>query len=300
MVSLSNHGRAKSRPAAIISIGTNSTRALVAELEPKPSILLARSIGTRIGEGLRESGHLQEAAMQRTLDAIAEHVKEVRGFTSDIRAIATSALRRASNAEAFAARVKAITGAALDTISGEEEARCSYAGATSGLPADARYGVLDVGGGSTEYAIENAYVSCEIGAVRLTERFPSLQGTASASELQEARNQARVALQPLHSLGTVDQLVAVGGSATTACAVIAGERSEKPYIPLERDRLGGLIELLASLPLERRKQLPAMLAQRADILLAGAVLLDEACAAAGHSKAIVSTNDLLLGYLIRH
>jgi exopolyphosphatase/guanosine-5'-triphosphate,3'-diphosphate pyrophosphatase len=273
---------------------------LVAQFEPRPRILVQRSIGTRIGEGLPESGALQEAAMQRTLDAIAELAKAVRGFTSDIRVIATSALRRASNAEEFAARVKAIAGATLDIISGEEEARCSYAGAVSGLPADARYGVLDVGGGSTEYAIENAYVSCEIGAVRLTERFASLQGTASSGELREAREQARGDLQPLHTLGTVDQLVAVGGSATTACAVIAGERSEKPYVPLERDRLGGLIELLASLPLERRKQLPAMPAQRADILLAGALLLDEACAATGHSKAIVSTNDLLLGYLIRH
>jgi exopolyphosphatase/guanosine-5'-triphosphate,3'-diphosphate pyrophosphatase len=288
------------RPAGLISIGTNSTRALVAQLEPKPSTLLARSIGTRIGEGLRESGALQEGAMHRTLDAIAELVKAVHELSSDIRVIATSALRRANNAEEFAARVKAVTGAALDIVSAEEEARCSYAGAISGLPVDATYGVLDVGGGSTEYAIDNAYVSCEIGAVRLTERFPSLQGTASSDELREAREAARVELQPVRSMKAVDQLVAVGGSATTACAVIAGERSEKPYVRLERDRLGSLIDLLASLPLERRKQLPAMPAQRADILLAGALLLDEACAAAGHSKAIVSTNDLLLGYLIRH
>jgi len=272
---------------------------LVAQLEPTPSILLARSIGTRIGEGLKESGALQEAAMQRTLDAIAEHVKAVRELTSDVRAIATSALRRASNAEEFAARVKAITGAVLDIISGEEEARCSYAGAISGLPADASYGVLDVGGGSVEYAIENTYVSCEIGAVRLTERFASLQGIASSDDMREARELARAALQPLRAVQSVDELVAVGGSATTACAVIAGERSDEPYMPLERDRLGSLIELLASLPLEQRKQLPAMPAQRADILLAGAIILDEACAAAGHSKAIVSANDLLLGYLLR-
>ena len=238
--------------------------------------------------------------MQRTLDAIAEHVKAVREFTRDIRVIATSALRRASNAAEFSARVKTIAGAAPDIISGEEEARCSYAGAISGLPADATYGVLDVGGGSTEYATANAYVSCEIGAVRLTERFASLQGTASSSDLREARELARAELQPLCAMKAVDQLVAVGGSAATACAVIAGERNEKPYVSLERDRLAGLIGLLASLPLERRKQLPAMPAQRADILLAGALLLCEACMATGHSKAIVSTNDLLLGYLLRH
>ncbi|HET9393603.1 MAG TPA: hypothetical protein VFO29_08830 [Candidatus Rubrimentiphilum sp.] len=288
------------RPAGIISIGTNSTRALVAELDPKPHVLFKRSIGTRIGEGLKESGALQEAAMQRTLDAIGEHVKRVRKYKSDIRVIATSALRRANNSEEFSARVRAIAGAAPEIISGDEEARCSYAGAISGLPPGVTYGVLDVGGGSTEYATADDHVSCEIGAVRLTEHFPSLRGIVCSDELRKARDYARADVQPLLSLGAVDQLVTVGGSASTACAVIKGERSNKPYRNLNRDRLSALIDLLASLPLERRKQLPAMPEQRADILLAGALIVDEACAATGHSKAIVSANDLLLGYLIRH
>ncbi len=238
--------------------------------------------------------------MQRTLHAIAEHVEAIRRLTLDVHLIATSALRRADNAEAFAEAAKSIAGIALETISGEEEARCSYEGAISGLPAGLLYGVLDVGGGSTEYAIGNAHVSCEIGAVRLTERFGNLQGVASPDELERARERVRDALLPLRALEKVDQLIAVGGSATTACAIIAGKRSDKTYTLLERDRLFGLLELLASLSLERRKELPGMVAQRADILLAGLLILDESCAAAGHSEAVVSTNDLLLGYLLRH
>ncbi len=214
--------------------------------------------------------------------------------------IATSALRRAENADEFAEAAQAIAGTPLETISGDEEARCSYDGAVSGLPPEESYGVLDVGGGSTEYADAHKDVSCEIGAVRLTERFNGLRGRAAADELEPARAQVRTALRPLQDFERVDRLVAVGGSATTACAVIAGERSEATYAPLSRAALAQLIERLASLSLEKRKELPGMIAQRADILLAGAIILDEACAATGHAEAIVSRNDLLLGYLLRH
>jgi len=214
--------------------------------------------------------------------------------------IATSALRRAENADEFANKAQAIAGTSLETISGDEEARCSYDGAVSGLPPEESYGVLDVGGGSTEYADAHKDVSCEIGAVRLTERFNGLQERGAADELEPARAHVRAALRPLQDFDRADRLVAVGGSATTACAVIAGERSEAAYAPLSRAALAQLIDLLASLPLEKRKELPGMIAQRADILLAGAIILDEACAATGHAEAIVSRNDLLLGYLLRH
>jgi exopolyphosphatase/guanosine-5'-triphosphate,3'-diphosphate pyrophosphatase len=284
----------------IISIGTNSTRALAAEFDPRPNILLARSIGTRIGEGLRENGRLQDEAMRRTLEAIQKHTDAVRELTPHLTAIATSALRRATNAEEFAEKARDIMGVSLETISGDEEARCSYAGAVSGLPADKTYGVLDVGGGSTEYAIRTAYVSCEIGAVRLTERFPTLGGVAAAADLAQARQAAREALAPIRSFESADRLIAVGGSATTSAAVIAGRRGDAVYSPLTRASLATLIEKLASLPLQERKRLPGMVEQRADILLAGALILDEAAELTGHSGLLVSTNDLLLGYLLRH
>ena len=285
--------------AAIISIGTNSTRALVVELEPAPAILLTLSTGTRIGEGLSESGTLRDDAVKRTLDVIEEYAAAIREFTPQMHAIATSALRRADNAEAFAESVLAITGAPLEIISGEEEARYSYEGAVSGLPRDRTYGVVDAGGGSTEYADATKHVSCEIGAVRLTERFPNLQGRIASDELARAREEARGALRPIDDFENVDRLVAVGGSATTVCAVLAGRRVEAAYTHLSGTALAHAIDLLASLPLEDRKELPGMNPQRADILLAGAIILDEARAATGHDEVTVSTNDLLLGYLLR-
>jgi exopolyphosphatase/guanosine-5'-triphosphate,3'-diphosphate pyrophosphatase len=273
---------------------------LVAEFDHAPKILLQRSIGTRIGEGLRESGRLRDDAMRRTLEAIEEHATAMRQFHAALKAIATSAVRRADNADEFARAVEAITGVPLEIISGEEEARYSYEGAVSGLPADQTYGVLDIGGGSSEYATRDADVSLEIGAVRFTERFPTLREMTAPDEIAQARAEAQAALRPLRDFVKVARLIMVGGSATTALAVISGRRMTEPHEPLTRAALRKLIERLASLPLEKRKELPGMVAQRADISLAGALILDEACALTGHAEALVSTNDLLLGYLLRH
>lgn len=236
--------------------------------------------------------------MRRTLDAIEDQTSAVRALTSNVQAIATSALRRAKNAGDFVERAETLIGAKLDVISGDEEARCSYTGAICGLP-EGEYGVLDVGGGSTEYAIATAHVSCEIGAVRLTEKFPSLRGVCEPGVIAEARAAVREALRPLRPFEAQKELVAVGGSAKTAVAVVRGASSDEPYQGLERSQLHDLIDQLAILPLERRKALPGMVAQRADILLAGALILDEAFALTGHASAIVSANDLLLGYLLR-
>jgi exopolyphosphatase/guanosine-5'-triphosphate,3'-diphosphate pyrophosphatase len=265
-----------------------------------PKVLLQRSTGTRIGEGLRESGRLSEDATRRTLEAIEDHLSAVRQFHPELKAIATSALRRADNANEFAQSVEAITEVPLEIITGEEEARCSYEGAVSGFPAQPSYGVLDVGGGSSEYATRDAAVSLEIGAVRLTERFPTLREMAAPDEIARARTEAQAALRPLRDFVKVDRLLMVGGSATTAFAVISGRRTTDSHEALTRAGLGDVIDRLASLPLEKRKELPGMVAQRADILLAGALILDEACAVTRHAEALVSTNDLLLGYLLRH
>lgn len=295
----------------LISIGTNSTRALVARFgDGVPETVLHRSTGTRIGEGLRERGHLEEAAMQRTLDAIAEHALAIGEHGTSFSIIATSALRRADNEAAFEERVRALTGTGIAIISGDEEAACSFAGALSGIqaPADERFGVLDVGGGSSEYAIgtkercERA-VSCEIGAVRLTEAFAQLGGTSGAIRehvLEDARAYARSALEPAWELGRADRLVLVGGSATTAVSLVRGKREFFSYAELAAADVAAWIARLASLPLATRKTLPGMNPQRADILLGGLIVIDEMLRGSAGSTLLVSTSDVLLGYLLRH
>ena len=295
--------------AGLISIGTNSTRALVADINGGTGrTLLHRSTGTRIGEGLKERGHLDEAAMERTLTAIREHFEAMRHLSPNVRVIATSALRRADNAPEFAARVRDITGATLEIISGDEEARCSFIGAVSGIaaPGGEHFGVLDTGGGSTEYAVGDKtapahIVSCEIGAVRLTETVPELDGTHGAiseETMDRAAAIATEAIAPIGSFPKVERLVFVGGSATTTISVLAQKRESFAYADLTRSDLQGIIAHLRALDLDARKALPGMNPQRADILLAGAIVLDAAFKRTLHDRALVSTNDVLLGFLL--
>jgi exopolyphosphatase / guanosine-5'-triphosphate,3'-diphosphate pyrophosphatase len=295
---------------AIISIGTNSTRALLADMAPDlPHVELVRSIGTRIGEGLRERGHLGDQPMERTLEAIRQHLHALRGHYVRFFTIATSALRRADNADEFTVRVTELTGVPVQIISGEEEAAASYRGAITVLeakPGDER-GVADVGGGSTEYAVGGALtpdrmVSCEIGAVRLTEALPSLtgrNGAVTSDAIDKARTFAREALQPLTEFPQIARLALVGGSATTAGAIVRAKKSRIDRYEVSRDDLERTLRRLCAMTLEERKGVVGMVPQRADILPAGIIVLETVLDIAGQTRAVATTADLLLGYLLQ-
>ncbi len=247
--------------------------------------------------------------MERTIDAVREHTACVRELTGDIRVIATSALRRADNADLFAGRIFDVTGVPLEIISGEEEARRSFLGAVSGIESGGatRLGVIDTGGGSTEYAAGTRraaqhIVSCEIGAVRLTEAVAQLAGGSSKvpdSDIARARSLARTALLPITGVPPVDRLLFVGGSATAAIAVMRGDRAPFAYAELTRAALRSLVERLRGLDLHARKAIPGMNPQRADILLAGLLIVEQVFELLAHERALVSSNDLLLGTLLQ-
>jgi exopolyphosphatase/guanosine-5'-triphosphate,3'-diphosphate pyrophosphatase len=298
-----------SKHCAVISIGTNSTRVLLADMAPElPHIDLARSIGTRIGEGLRERGHLGDEPMERTLDAVRQHLRAVRGHYVRLFAIATSALRRADNADDFTQRVTEITGVPVHVITGEEEAAASYRGAVTALgPHHAlEVGVADVGGGSTEYAIGNGTtpertISCEIGAVRLTEAVPALtgrEGIVDLDTIERARTVAREALAPLTDFRPIERLVFVGGSATTAAAIVRAKKSKFDRYDVTRADLQRTLVRLCAMPYKERKNILGMKTQRADILPAGIIVLETLLDLASQTHAMASTADLLLGYLL--
>jgi len=274
-----------------------------------PRVELARSIGTRVGEALDETGSLSDEAMQRTLDAVTAHFRAMRGHYVRIFAVSTSALRRASNAAEFSERVSAILGVPLRVISGEEEAAASYRGALTafGTLRGERVGVLDVGGGSTEYASGTSgtpdnVLSCEIGAVRLSESVPALtgrDGKVGDAEISRARELAREALKPLAGGDAVERIALVGGSATTAAAIARARKLPAESSPLTRDDLKRVLELLVAMPLEERKAVTGMRPQRADILPAGIIVLDAALEILGQETSIATTADLLLGLLLQ-
>lgn len=298
-----------SRHYAVISIGTNSTRVLLADMAPGvPHVDLARSVGTRIGEGLKERGHLGEEPVRRTLDAVRSHVRAVRGHYVKLFAIATSAVRRADNADEFASSMRAITGVPLHVLGGDEEAEASYRGAITafGRLDGSAVGVADMGGGSTEYAVGSGphcerAASCEIGAVRLTEAVPALTGRDGIVDLdtiERARSIARENLAQLAEFPKVQKLAFVGGTATTAASILRAKRTKVDRYELTRTDLQRTLVRLCALDYKARKAVVGMKPQRADILPAGIIVLETVMDLVGLDRATATTADLLLGYLL--
>ena len=295
---------------AVVSIGTNSTRVLLADApEGRPHVALERSIGTRLGEGVGESGSLGEEPMERTLEAVRVHIGSVRGHYLRLYAIATSAVRRATNREAFSRAVERITGVPLRVLSGEEEAAASFRGAIASLPSSpgTMTGAIDVGGGSTEYALGSGVLperslSAEIGAVRLTEAVPQLagrNGAVSDEAVERARTLARDRLAALENFRGAQRIALVGGSATSAASLIRGKRGRIERYELTHDLLAATFARLCSLGIEERRALEGVKAQRADILPAGVLILATALERLEMEHATVTAGDLLLGYLLQ-
>lgn len=276
--------------------------------------LAAESQGTRLGVGLQESGHLDPDARARTLAAIGSYVDEIREHKAELVAtIATSAMRRASDGAAFAAQVERASGVPLRILSGQEEAMYSFLGATHHVRASDPVGVLDVGGGSSELAVDVpaqtrahgrlAYgYSAEIGAVRLAEHHPAFLGAAAldaeqrAALLGESRAEVAPILARYREAPHPSRLIVVGGTAFTAAAMIADAPLRDGVVMTAAQRSALLEDLLAR-TLDERKAMPYMRPQRADILPAGLAIIDEACRMLGIGDVTVSVDDLLAGYL---
>ncbi len=295
---------------ALVSIGTNSTRLLVQDGERR---LAADSRGTRIGTGIGVTGTIDAAARDRTLAAIDDYVALARRLGAGaVDAIATSALRRASDGVGFGDEIAARVGVAPRILSGAEEATYSFLGATAGREGGGAVGVLDVGGGSAELAVDHPArarasgtvqraISLEIGAVRLSERHPALLGEHALGESErraleaEARADAAMVLAPFAELRGFEELIAVGGTVFTAAAMVAGD--VRDGATMTRDDARRLIDALLARDLDARKAMPQIRPQRADILPAGLIVVDEACRILGVDRFTVSEADLLLGYL---
>jgi exopolyphosphatase/guanosine-5'-triphosphate,3'-diphosphate pyrophosphatase len=276
----------------------------------KPRVLADWSRITRLGRGIDASGHLDPESAMRTLGAIAEFADRARELgVEKIVGVATAALRDASDGAEFLARVRQRTGITLEIISGQTEAELSYLSTRKGLdlsPAD-KLLIVDIGGGSTEliraepgHALE--VVSLQLGSVRLTERFIH-HDPPHPSEAEMLRSAVD---KELHYLGWNYQptrMVGIAGTVTTLCAIAL--RLER-YAPetvhgyrLEAAEISRLIELLGSLPLERRQQLPGMEPGRADVLFAGAIILERVMDCFEGGEVIVSDQGVRWGLMWR-
>lgn len=299
------------RIACGMDMGTNSFRLLVAEVEDGRLHPLAQDLVTvRLGEGLGATGLLAPAAMLRAEAALARFTEKMAPYPLDsVRACATHAVRNADNSRDFLQRAEALTGLSIEVLSGEEEARLALLGMLSALPEkELRYPLLlvDVGGGSSEIILQTTTgsaplaISLPLGAVGLSEEFSTdlgaMRGAIKAILAPTLRN-----LADGEFLGPDLSLVASGGTATSLAALALGldrydARQVQNYI-LSQTALHRLVAWLAGLAPEERNALPGLADGRGEIIVAGAMILQELRQALA-SPVLVSDAGLLEGILL--
>ncbi len=296
-----------------VDIGTNSVRLIIAEKKDGKWRDLIRTVEiTRLGEGVDKTRIIKPEAMQRTI-AVLAHYKELmeKHHVEKSKAVSTSAMRDAKNASDFKELVKGRLGLDIEVISGEEEGRLTFAGAVgqdSLSPKGEVALVVDVGGGSTEYIYGKeteiyGATSLNIGSVRLTEQFLK-HDPPTATELLSARQTIREAAGPVFKKvadANPGVMVAVAGTATQLSAVYYGI---EPYDPekihgskLTLTELQELIQKLASISTEERKKLKGMHPQRADVIIGGALILEETLDELCFNEMIISEKDILDGLI---
>jgi exopolyphosphatase / guanosine-5'-triphosphate,3'-diphosphate pyrophosphatase len=295
---------------AVADLGTNSTRLLVADVEPDGRLtqLERHTTVTRLGEGVDGSGRLAPPAMERVYAALARYAEIADAAGAERRiAVATSAVRETENGPELAAHVRDEIGFDIRTIDGDEEARLTFLGATAGRQTASETLVVDIGGGSTEFvsgrpgAAPTFHVSTRLGSVRQTERHiahdPPRHEELVALAAEAREIVAAAVPQPVReSIGAV---IAVAGTPTSLAAI---DQKLDPYDPervdgyrLELATAERILAELAVHPLEQRRAVTGLLPDRAPTIVAGVAILVEALRLFGVPEVEVSEADILDG-----
>jgi exopolyphosphatase/guanosine-5'-triphosphate,3'-diphosphate pyrophosphatase len=302
------------RLLAGIDLGTNTVRALVAEADPHRGLrpLWADQAVTRLGEGLAARGTLAPAAVERTLAAVRRFHAHARGLgTPETLLVATAAVREAQDGAALMRRLQAEEGIRARVVTGEDEAALTLLGATAALGGvRGDWGLLDVGGGSTEFLVADGSrirtaVSLRLGVVSLAERFVG-DGPVTPSQLAACRTYVETRLRaelwprlPRPGIGT---LVATAGTATTLAALELGlaayDGARVQGYRLSVSAVARQTTRLAAMSLAARARLPGLEPGRADVIVTGAVLLDAVLRGLALPEAVVSDAGLREGVLL--
>ena len=293
-----------------IDIGTNSIKYCFAERR-HPGVLTIVEEGienTRLGEGIQTSGSLNSAAIDRSLAAL-DTILDGRSSRDDteIFAAGTMALRMAKNTPDFLNMVKGRFGIDIEVLSGVREAEISFKAIQSGMPDIGRAMLIfDVGGGSTEitYARDNRIISAEslnIGAVQLTEQY-FVSDPVHDAEYRDAMQAVSNSLGKVCFPDDLNSLIGIGGTVTTLAAIKLKLGRYDPHLihglTLPAPELDRLIEMILKKRIGERKRITGLQPQRADIILAGALIVREILAKSGKSDIIISDRGLRHGILL--
>jgi exopolyphosphatase/guanosine-5'-triphosphate,3'-diphosphate pyrophosphatase len=300
---------------AVVDVGTNSTRLLIAEVDGDGHVeeLERRTRVTRLGDGVDSSGRLADAAIARVFATLEEYAGLIeRHGVKERPAVLTSAVRDAANGAEFTAEVRRRYGLDARTIAGSEEAQLTFLGALSGRDHDdeAVTLVIDVGGGSTELIVGSGrevrdFFSLQAGAVRQSERHLRHDPPAPAELAALSGDVAALIAKavPESARRGVARAIAVGGTATSAAAI---DQALDPYDParvhgyqLELATLKLLLARLASLDLEQRRRVRGLHPDRAPTIVAGVSILIRVLEAFELDGFEASEHDILRGVALR-
>jgi exopolyphosphatase/guanosine-5'-triphosphate,3'-diphosphate pyrophosphatase len=305
--------------AAAVDIGTNSVKLTVGRRRDDGSldVLLDTTTVTRLGKGVDAAGRLDDEAVHRTLTALASFGQEARNLhATRIAAVGTSALRDAANGAEFVRQATLDLGGTVEVISGDREAELIYwAGRRDpdlALPSDENVTVatMDIGGGSTEFVLGRGETilfrdSLQLGAVRLTERaLPSDPPTP-----EELARAAALADEALSVVPVPDGPAVIVGSGGTIANLVAMELRERPDAPakitadllhatrLTLAQIENRIARLSAVPLAERRSTPGLEPDRADVIVAGAIIQARSLRRLGATEVLASARGLRYGLL---
>jgi exopolyphosphatase / guanosine-5'-triphosphate,3'-diphosphate pyrophosphatase len=299
-------GAARAVSVAAIDCGTNSTRLLVTDDDGRILERLMRI--TRLGQGVDANRKLAPEAVERTIAVLREYRQVMDRFdVKRVRMTATSAARDASNRDEFFDAAEAVLGVRPELLTGDEEGRLSFAGATAELdPEDGPYLVVDIGGGSNEFAVGAAeaegVLSLDIGCVRITEQYIESDPPAP-EELSQAISVVHAYLEDVErevpqSLGA-RRLVGLAGTVTTMAAVEIGlqeyDRDRIHHFVLTRAAAEDVFRTLATEARAERIHNPGLEEARADVIVGGAAILVTIMRHFDFQECLVSEADILDG-----
>jgi exopolyphosphatase/guanosine-5'-triphosphate,3'-diphosphate pyrophosphatase len=303
-----------SRRLAAVDVGTNSVRLLVADVEghdpadARIHIVDRRMRITRLGQSVNATRRLQPDAVERTVAVLREYraAMDEKGVTA-VRATATSAARDATNRDDFFGPAADALGAELELLSGEEEARLSFLGATAELTDEpAPYLVVDIGGGSTEFVLGTSkpegLISVDIGCVRVTEQFLASDPPAPeelSAAVSVVRDHLADVARELPGISGAQTLVGLAGTITTVAAVEQGlpeyDRERIHHFRLSKAAAEDVFRTLALEPADVRRHNPGLEAGRVDVIVGGAIVLVSILRAFAFDEVLVSEADILDG-----
>ncbi len=293
---------------AAIDCGTNSTRLLVVDGDGRTLERLMRI--TRLGQGVDATGRLAPEAIGRTMAVLTEFRGVLdRHRVERIRMTATSAARDAANRDELFDAAEAAVGVRPELLSGDEEARLSFRGATAELDAaDGPFLVVDIGGGSTEFAVgttePEGVVSVDIGCVRITEKFlpsdpPAPEELTNA--LTVVRDYLDDVVRDVPAVADAACLVGLAGTVTTVATVELGvdyDRDRIHHFRLTREAVEDVFRTLATESRAQRVHNPGLEEARADVIVGGVVVLAAIMRYFGFAECLVSESDILDGLVL--